>query len=120
VRPEVAIPSMSSSDVLFNNFPFERDVLARAYVAGGHYDEAIAEYEALVAFDPAGKDRRLVHPVFHYRLGVLCAGQGLVEKAASQYERYLEIVRAGGETLREVHDARRRLESLTNEELGGR
>ena len=80
-RPELAIPSMPSSDALFYNFPFERDVLARAYVADASHQEAIAEYETLVAFDPSGKDRRLVHPLFHYRVGGLYQRQGFMEKA---------------------------------------
>jgi tetratricopeptide (TPR) repeat protein len=102
-------PPMGQAALFFYNFPAERDVLARAYVAKGALDAAIAEYERLVTFDPASNDRRLVYPLFHYRLARLYEEKGHPDKAVRQYERFLEIIGEGDPALSEAADARARL-----------
>jgi tetratricopeptide (TPR) repeat protein len=106
--PEVGIPSMNTRSMFFYNYPCDRDVLARAYVRKGALDDAISEYERLITFDPASKDRRLVYPLFHYRLGVLYEETGQSEKALQQYEKFLDIVGDSAPGVPEVADARRR------------
>jgi serine/threonine protein kinase/tetratricopeptide (TPR) repeat protein len=107
--PRVTIPAFNMINILFYNFPYERDVLARAYVRKGDIDKAIAEYERLVTFDPEGDDRRLVCPLFHHRLGMLYEQKGLFDKAIRQYDKFLEICGDAGPALEEVAETRRRL-----------
>ena len=110
-----SMPAMSGASLLFYNYPADRDVLARAYIKQGAMDDAIAEYEHLVIFDPNSKDRRLIYPLFHYRLALLCEEKGMPGKAARQYEKFLEICGDADPELTEVPDARRRLAALAGE-----
>jgi hypothetical protein len=87
-------------------------VLARALVGKGMIDEAIAEYEKLTTPHPASDDRRLIYPVFHYRLGVLYESRGLEAKAADRYQRFLAFCGDADPSLTEVADARHRLDAL--------
>jgi len=107
------MPALNSAGLFFYNQPTDRDVLARAYVAKGAVDDAIAEYERLITYDPDSKDRRLIYPLFHFRLGVLYEENGQAEKAAQQYEKFLEIIGDPDPTVTEAPDARRRLAALT-------
>ena len=50
------------------NMPPMSDMLARTYQGKGNLDKAIEEYKRLTNFNPASKDRRLIHPRYHYRL----------------------------------------------------
>ncbi|MFH1755608.1 MAG: tetratricopeptide repeat protein, partial [Candidatus Latescibacterota bacterium] len=111
--PEVNIPSMNSALVFFYNFPMNRDVLARAYVRKGLPDDAIEEYERLITFDPAGNDRRLINPKFHYRLGILYEQKGVKDKARQQLQKFIEICGDAEPRLGEVADASRRLDTLS-------
>jgi cytochrome c-type biogenesis protein CcmH/NrfG len=101
--------------LIFYNYPAERDVLARAYVQKGALDDAIAEYERLVRFDPDSNDRRLIYAKFHYRLGVLYEQNGQIEIAAQRFEMFLEICGDADPELAEVTDARRRMAALTGD-----
>jgi tetratricopeptide (TPR) repeat protein len=94
------------------NTCFSRDVLARIYIQKGELDKAITEYERLMTFDPANKDWRLVHPKFHYRLGILYEQKGLKNKAIDQYEKFLDIWKDADPGIAEVEDARRRRTDL--------
>jgi len=51
-------PPMHSWIILLINAPFPRDVSARAYRRKGELDNAIAEYERLITFNPKSKVRR--------------------------------------------------------------
>jgi len=50
--------------LIFYNQPLVKDILARAYLKKGNIDKAIAEYERLIHFNPASKDRRLMYPKY--------------------------------------------------------
>jgi tetratricopeptide (TPR) repeat protein/TolB-like protein len=110
---EVGIPTITSADILFYNFPTERDVVARAHVAKGAVDKAIDEYERLTTFDPSSKDRRLIFPLFHYRLGRLYEEREMTDKAVSEYRKFVDIM-AGVEPMPlEAADVAHRLERLS-------
>jgi tetratricopeptide (TPR) repeat protein len=113
--PEMDFPQFGTARTFFYNHPINRDILARAYVQKGALGDAIAEYERIVTFDPAGRERRLVYPLFHYRLGVLYEQTGRPDKAIQHYEKFLEICGDADPGLTEVPDARRRLASLTGD-----
>ena len=103
------IPTMYTSNMLFYNHLFLRDVLARAYQHKGELDQAISEYEGLVTFDPGRKDRRLIHPKYHYRLAKLYEQKGWKGKALEHYEKFLDLWKDADPGIVEVEDARKRL-----------
>jgi pentatricopeptide repeat protein len=95
------------------NVPYPKDVLARAYVKKGHIDKAITEYERLTTFDPTTDAQFLIHPKYHYRLGLLYEQKGQKAKAAARYRKFLDLWKAADPKLPEVADAKRRLAALS-------
>ena len=98
--------------VISYNFPFLKDVLARAYQQKGERDKAIAEYERLITFDPQSKDRSLIHPLYHFRLALLYEQKGWKGKAIEHYEKFLSLWKDADPGIAEVEDARERLARL--------
>ena len=94
------------------NFPFIKDVLARAYQRKGELDKAIAEYERLVTFDPDVECRCLIHPIYHYRLAKLYEEKGWKGKAIEHYEKFLDFWKDADDIYPEPEDARKRLAAL--------
>ena len=94
------------------NFPFLQDIAARAFIKTGDRGRAIAEYERLTAFDPTNPERRLIHPLYHYRLAKLYEQKGQKTKARQRYERFLELWKDADPGQAEVDDARARLANL--------
>jgi len=95
------------------NMPFLKDVLARAYIRKGEIDKAIAAYEQLISTDPnVKKDRRLIHPLYHYRLAKLYEQKGLKGNAIKEYQKFLDIWKHADNNLPEPPDARKRLAKL--------
>jgi serine/threonine protein kinase/tetratricopeptide (TPR) repeat protein len=110
--PASSPPRMLSDQCALHNFPFDIDVLARAYVRKGDIDKAVAEYERLITFDPSGPFRRIYNPRYNYRLAKLYEVRGMREKAIEQYERYLSFARYAAPGVPEIADARKRLDAL--------
>jgi len=106
-------PSWSNKlDPLVYNRPFIRDTRARVYKQKGKSDEAIAEYERLITFDPDSKDRRLIHPKYHFWLANLYEEKGWKGKAIEHYRKFLDFWQDADSGLTEVEDARKRLAGL--------
>jgi len=95
------------------NVPIHGGILARAYVKKGAVDKAIAEYERLTTFDPKTEVHFLIHPKYHYRLGLLYEQKGQKAKAAERYRKFLDLWKAADPSLPEVADATRRLGALS-------
>ena len=111
--PPWRIPYMADTgSMLTYNLPFLKDVLARAYLQKGSLGKAIAHYEQLITHDPDSKDRRLIHPEYHYRLAKLYEDKGWLLKAIEQYEMFLEISKDADPGIAEVEDAKERLKRL--------
>jgi tetratricopeptide (TPR) repeat protein len=107
------LPEFQWPQVLIYNIPFSRDYLARAYAGLGNTNEAIKEYERLITFDPAGTDRRLIYPKYHYNLAKLYDQAGQADKAIVQYRKFLDLWKNADPIYPEPVDARKRLEILT-------
>lgn len=111
--PDLPVPVFSSPDFMVTyNLTLPRDGLARAYVRKGDFDAAIAEYERITRFDPASKDRRLIHPLHHYELAKLYETKGMKDKAIARYEKFLSLWKNADVEHPEPKDARARLARL--------
>ncbi len=97
----------------WHNFPSEQDVLARAYQKTGSLDKAVEEYQKLITFNPAGPDRRLLNPVYHYRLAKLYEQKGLKPEAKKEYARFLDLWKNADPGLPELVDAKKRFAQLS-------
>ena len=106
------IPLYSNYRRLLYNIPFTRDVVARAYARMGKIDEAITEYERLITFDPESKDRRLIHPSYHYRLAKLYEETNDLDNAIKEYEKFLDIWKNADKDQPDFIDAKKRLANL--------
>ncbi|UCH13896.1 MAG: protein kinase [Bacteroidales bacterium] len=99
------IPFVPSLEFIFYNLPPYKDILARAYQQAGELDKAIREYEKLMYFNPASKNRQLIHPLYHYRLAMLYHKKGLTDKALRQYSIFLEQWKDADKDLPELIEA---------------
>ncbi|MFH1941556.1 MAG: protein kinase [bacterium] len=112
-------PYMTPFWMLFRNIPFMKDVWARAYKQNGDSDRAIAEYERLLTFDEERKERTLINPIYHYRLGMLYEEKGLTQKAVAEYGRFLKMWENADRDLPELMDVNQRLRRLAGGSTSG-
>ena len=109
------MPKFSFQEIAVYNHSMYKDVLARAYYLNGDIDNAIAEYERLITFDPNSQERFLIHPKYHYRLAKLCQEKGDIENAIKEYEKFLDIWKDADKDLPELIDAKARYAKLIGE-----
>jgi tetratricopeptide (TPR) repeat protein len=93
-------------------FPLEQDDLARLYVQKRDWDRAIAEYRVLTAIDPSHTNRRLIHPIYHYRLAQVFEKKGMNVQAVAEYERFVKLWEKADPPRPEVKASRDRLSKL--------
>jgi len=100
--------------VSYGNYcsPLANDDLARIYVLKKDWDRAIAEYKVLTVIGPQHKNRRLIHPIYHYRLARVYEQKGQKSEAATEYERFLKLWEKADPGRPEIPDAQRRLAAL--------
>jgi len=98
---------------ILHNCPFLRDAVARAYAKKGDISKAIAEYERLTTFDPKSDEHYLIHPKYHYRLGLLYEQKGQKAKAAERYRKFLGLWKDADPGMPEIADATKRLAALS-------
>jgi tetratricopeptide (TPR) repeat protein len=108
------LPVYSFPGILIYNVPFMNNSLAEAYIRAGRTDKAIAEYKRLLTFDPSTPDRRLINPRYHYYLGILYQDKGMKTEAAAQFRKFLELWKDADPSLKEVQEAEKRLEMLSD------
>jgi tetratricopeptide (TPR) repeat protein len=97
---------------VYNVIPLETDILPRAYVRRGDFDRAIAAYRRLLTIDTASVDRRLIRPVYHYRLAKLYEQTHRHEQAVDEYGKFLALWKDADPGRPEVTDAKKRLAAL--------
>jgi len=98
---------------LFNEYTsYYLDLVAKVFAKKGDVAGAISEYENLLKMPSTYKSVYFVHPLYHYRLGVLYERAGQVLKARAQYERFLELWKNADPGQLEVEDAKKRLAAL--------
>jgi len=88
------------------------DLAARVCANKGDVAKAISEYERLFKLADSGGSPFIVHPLYHYRLGLLYERAGEAMKARAQYERFLDLWKDADPGRPEVEDAKKRLASL--------
>jgi serine/threonine protein kinase len=98
--------------MMFYNFNFSSDVLARAYRQKGDLDKVIAAYERMIVIDPESEDRLLVPPLYCYWLAQLYEEKDWTGKAVEHYEKFLSLWKDADPGLPEVEDAKKRLAGL--------
>ncbi|MCX6575430.1 MAG: hypothetical protein NTV82_03440, partial [Candidatus Aminicenantes bacterium] len=86
------------------------DLAARVCAKKGDVAKAISEYERLLTLDI--RTPYLVHPLYHYRLGLLYERAGEAMKAKAQYEKFLDLWKDADPGRPEVADAKARLAAL--------
>jgi serine/threonine protein kinase/Tfp pilus assembly protein PilF len=97
------------------NFPLQMDDLARVYDQRGEWDMAIAEYQRLMNVGPDSENRRLINPIYHYRIAKLYEAKGWKGKAIEHYKKFLTLWKDADPGIAEVDDARKRVAGLKSQ-----
>jgi serine/threonine protein kinase/Tfp pilus assembly protein PilF len=103
-----------SDYLVFYNFPFAKDILARVYVKKGDFDKALEEYERLIHVSSENKDRRFMYPKYHYYAAKLYEERGQKNNAIMHLKKFLEIWKNADKDIPDFIDAKKRLSTLIN------
>jgi len=88
------------------------DLAARIYAKKGEFGQAISEYERLLKTNFSTGFLFPIHPLYHYRLGLLYEKAGEAAKAKAEFEKFLSLWKDADPGIDEVEDARERLAGL--------
>jgi tetratricopeptide (TPR) repeat protein/TolB-like protein len=94
------------------NVPFTADGIAQLLARRGQIDKAIEEYRLLMTTGPGTGLRRLINPIYHFRVAGLYEKKGDKAKAVEHYRKFLEIWKNADPDLPEPGLARARLAAL--------
>jgi len=106
------MPNLRLADMGPYNFPFQMDDLARVYEQRGELDLAIAEYQRLMTVGPDSESKRLINPLYHYRIAKIYEAKGWRGKAIENFQKFLDLWKDADPGLPEIEDARMRLAGL--------
>jgi tetratricopeptide (TPR) repeat protein len=95
-----------------NNMPLTADDIAQLLARRGQIDKAIEEYRLLMTTGPGTGLRRLINPIYHFRVAGLYEKKGDKAKAIAHYKKFLEIWKNADPGLPEPGLARARLAVL--------
>ena len=94
------------------NMPLTADGIAQLLARRGEIDKAIEEYRLLMTTGPGTGLRRLINPIYHFRVAGLYEKKGDKAKAIEHYKKFLEIWKNADPDLPEPGLARARLAAL--------
>jgi tetratricopeptide (TPR) repeat protein len=104
--------NFSIAALVSHNLPFEVDHAAQVLARRGAVEAALQEYRTLMTVAPENYNRRLVHPIYHFRVAALFEKQGDKGKAADEYRTFLRLWKDADAGLPEPAEARKRLAAL--------
>jgi tetratricopeptide (TPR) repeat protein len=105
-------PNWRRGNSLYLPQAYYMDLAARIYARKGDVGQAISEYERLLVTNYSTGFQFPVHPLYHFRLGLLYKRANEALKARSQFERFLDLWKDADSGIPEVEDARKRLAGL--------
>jgi serine/threonine protein kinase/Tfp pilus assembly protein PilF len=115
--PESPIISTGYSWQFNANVSYSMDLIARIFAKKGDVAKAISEYERLLKMPFTYKSVYFVHPLYHYRLGILYERAKEVAKAKAQFQKFLDLWKDADPGRPEVEDAKKRLAGLKVTEI---
>jgi serine/threonine protein kinase/Flp pilus assembly protein TadD len=115
--PESPLLSTGYNWQFNTNISYSMDLAARVFAKKGDVAKAISEYETLFKIPYTYKSVYFVHPLFHYRLGILYEKAREVAKAKAQFEKFLNLWKDADPGRPEVEDAKKRLAGLKVTEI---
>ncbi len=110
IKLNVRPPSQVETYIIYNLT--RKNVLALAYFNNGEIIKAIEEYEKILTVDPDRNDARLIHPVYHYQLGMTYQLNQSPKKALKQFQLFLKYWNGDENDSSEIKDAKARIKAL--------
>jgi len=108
---KIQVPSAVQPYIIYN---FTRkNVLGFAYFKNGDVKSALAEYEKIMHLNPDRNDLRLIHPTFHYEIGMIYEKDGQNSKATQHFQKFLNLWKDAPGNTPEILDAKEWLKKLS-------
>jgi tetratricopeptide (TPR) repeat protein len=104
--------TFNMSSILSVNIPVTIDGLGQLLARRGQIDKAIDEYRLIMTTGPGTGLRRLINPIYHFRVAGLWEKKGNTAKAIEHYRKFLEIWKNADPDLPEPALAKARLAAL--------